>query len=84
MRIDFEKEKIKAVHDQDLEKFLENMGILKKIKRGEMKCKFCKATITLKNLHSLFPQSGDIKFVCDKADCIKKVHELINKGEVEV
>lgn len=78
------KEKIQAVHDEDLEKVLEGLGILNKFKRGELKCKFCNTTITFGNLHSIFPQSGAIKIVCDNSGCVRELHELLRKGEVSL
>jgi len=77
-----EKSNIKAIHDEDLEDYLKKLGQLKKIKRGKVKCYFCGEQITLKNLHSIFPLSGDIKFVCDKKECIKKLSKLLDDGKV--
>jgi len=76
------KESIKAIHDQDLEMLLERLGILPKFKNGKLKCKFCKATITSENLHSLFPQSGDIKLVCDRVECVKELSNLLREGKI--
>jgi hypothetical protein len=78
------REKVLAVHDQDLEKVLEGLGILHKFKRGELKCKFCDRIITLENLHSIFPQSGDIKLVCDSYRCIRELSKLLREGEVSL
>ena len=60
------KEKLKSVHEHDLEILLEKLGILGKLKHRKLKCTFCKATITFENLQSLFPRSGAIKIACDK------------------
>jgi len=79
-----QKEKIRAVHDEDLKNFLDGLGILKKFKEGDFKCKFCDTKITFKNLHSLFPQAGSIKFVCDGGNCIRELHDLLRSGEVSV
>ena len=78
------KEKIQAVHDEDLEKILEGLGILNKFKHGELKCKFCSKAITFNNLHSLFPQSGDIKLVCDSTNCVGELSNLLRGGEVSL
>lgn len=78
------KESVRAVHDQDLEKVLEGLGILNKFKRGELECKFCKNIITFENLHSIFPQSGSIKLVCDGLNCIRELSKLLNEGEVSL
>lgn len=80
----FIKKNIRAVHDQDLEKILEGLGILNKFKHGELKCNFCKGKITFDNLHSFFPQSGDIKFVCDNSNCFRKLSKLLREGKVSL
>lgn len=78
------KEKIQAIHDEDLEKFLDGLGILNKLKHGELKCKFCDNSVTLETLHSLFPQSGSIKVVCDNPGCISGLSELLRKEEISL
>lgn len=78
------KEKVHAVHDEDLEKILEGLGVLNKFKHGELKCKFCNNTITFNNLHSLFPQSGAIKFVCDDSECVRELSRLLREGEISL
>jgi hypothetical protein len=78
------KGKVRAVHDQDLEKILDGLAILNEFKRGELKCKFCNNAITFDNLHSFFPQSGSIKFVCDGFSCVQELHKLLREGEVSL
>ncbi len=78
------KEKFCVVHDKDLEKLLDGLGLLKKIEKGELKCKFCKQNITISNLYSIFPQSGDIKIVCNNMDCIKELNNLLREGVVSL
>ncbi len=64
-------EHITAVHDDDLEDFLASIGILNKIKSGKVHCKFCKDVIDIRNLQSVFPDSGSIGVVCNKEYCIR-------------
>jgi len=70
---------LKVVHDNDLEGFLETIGELRDVKEGNRKCKYCRSVITMENLHSVFRQSGDIKYVCDDPTCIEKLLEFINE-----
>ncbi len=60
---------VHAIHENDLETFLNNIGLLQKIKAGEIKCFFCGGTITLKNFYCVFPDEGDIKICCDNSSC---------------
>ncbi|WP_157209282.1 hypothetical protein [Mariniflexile maritimum] len=73
------KAKLNAVHDDDLIALLKKLNILEKIKNGEVKCKFTKEIITLDNLHSIFPEEGTIKVVCDTPEAIKSLSEYINE-----
>lgn len=61
---------IHAIHDDDLEEFLISINALEKYKAGHIKCCFCSERINDFNLYSIFPDSGDIKFSCNKPTCI--------------
>lgn len=78
------KENIKAIHDDDLEMMLDKLGILKKYRNGELKCNACKSEITFHNLHSLFVDSGNIKFICDNTACIRQLSKLLREGAVSI
>ena len=72
-------EKIHAIHDDDLENFLNSLGLLNSINNGDLKCKFCNEIITLNSLHSIFPDSGELKLVCNKNQCIQEFLEYWKK-----
>ena len=78
------KEKVSAVHDEDLEKILDGLGILKKIQKRLIKCKFCRETVSMENIHSIFPQSGDIKVVCDNKECIRILNGYLRDDEISL
>jgi hypothetical protein len=61
--------KLHAVHDDDLGDVLRGLGLLEKFEAGHLKCRFCGDPVGWNNLHSLFPDSGDIKVVCNKSGC---------------
>ncbi len=71
-RVKQQKERISAVHDDDLEKFLESIGVLHDIRSGTVKCKFCGEQVNLDNLTTVFPDSGSINFVCNKQECLRQ------------
>jgi len=73
--MDTSKNAIAAVHDDNLAEFLEGLGVLSDVSKGKAKCKFCRQTVTLDNLVAVFPESGDIKFVCDRAECLQNLTE---------
>lgn len=78
------REPIRAVHDDDLEELLEGLGILGRFRAGRLSCKFCHDTVAFANLHSIFPQSGSIKVVCDRPDCLRQLYELLRGGVVSL
>ena len=72
------KENIKVVHDNDLNKLLKSLGIYDEVINGHKKCKFCGDIIDLNNLETIFPESGDIKFNCNKSSCLSRLYDFIN------
>ena len=78
------KNKLKSVHDDDLDVLLEKLGKTGRFKRQKLKCSFCKAVITYENLHSIFPRSGSIKFTCDNPECVVELSALLREGKVSI
>ncbi len=69
-----QREKIKAVHDYDLEQFLSSIGVLEDIKNGHYYCTFCNTLITMENLGAVYPNDNKIIFVCDRLSCLDKMN----------
>ena len=68
---------IKAVHDSDLEKFLEKLKLLDKIKGGRLRCSICGDVVTLDNFLCVYPEDGQIKVCCNKRACYEEVFTKI-------
>ena len=64
------KGRVSAVHDDDLETYLEKLGIRRRLERREMNCFQCNDKLTLESINAIFPDSGSIKGVCNKPDCL--------------
>lgn len=64
-----------AIHENDLSKLLQQVGLSEAFERGEILCKFCKTSITPENLYSILPESGSFNFVCTKEECVGKLLE---------
>lgn len=62
---------IDAVHSDDLDHLLSKLGLLDDYRAGQIKCKFCRNTVTKDNIYSVIKDSGSYKLVCDRADCVK-------------
>lgn len=69
------EEIIKAVHDQDLEKLLNKLGLLEQFQQGLLRCGFCDKVVTFDNLQGIYKEGGEIKMACDSPSCYKKLME---------
>lgn len=69
-----QREKLKAVHDDDLEQFLLSIGVLEQIKNGLHCCIVCGTVITIENLGAVYPKDNKINFVCDRLSCFSEVN----------
>jgi uncharacterized protein with PIN domain len=64
------RSKILAVSDDGLEKLLTSLGILDRLKRGEMRCFVCKRNISADSIQMVSRVKGEIVVVCDKPECV--------------
>ena len=76
------KTNLNAVHDTDLIRLLEKLGLFDKLNNQQLKCKFTGTTITFDNLYSIFPESGNIKVVCDLPEAIKQFSDYVNEHKL--
>ena len=76
-----EREKLAAIHDDNLKEYLSNLGEYHKVIEGKCKCKFCSRTITMDNISSMFPESGTIKYVCDDMKCVVKMSQYFTNNQ---
>jgi hypothetical protein len=65
-----------VVHEDDLEKFLTSIGEWQEFQLGRRRCKFSDDVMTIHNLHAIFPESGAIKYACDKPSCVVALAEF--------
>jgi hypothetical protein len=70
LRYTFRRTTIKAVHDDDLPRLLDSLGLLTPIDRGEMKCMFCDNIITTENLSAILSRGRSIHLICCSPECI--------------
>jgi len=77
------KKDLHVIHNDQLIELIEKLGFLEELKAGKIKCKFTGTIITFENLHSIFPESGSIKFVCDSPEAIKLLSEYINEKKIK-
>ena len=65
-----DKETIWGVHDDDLEGLLTSLGLLGKLRAGQLRCAFCRNSLSEDDLYSIFPHGGVVKVSCERADCV--------------
>lgn len=75
---------IKAVHERNLEKVLEDLGLLAAVKEGRVACKFCRKKLTVENIQCLYPKDGDIVFCCNDIKCFQQALEDSGSGKKDV
>ncbi len=77
VRIDVEMKKksleLKAVLDSDLDKMLDELGLLQSMEAGEISCANCGRQITRDNFYCLYVEGGEIKLCCSEMACYEEV-----------
>lgn len=68
-----DKKNIEAIHEHDLDKFLENLGILEQINNAELLCTSCGIVIKRENLGIVASRDKRIKVACSRIECISKL-----------
>ena len=71
--------RIHAVHDRDLEGFLESLNLLEPLRTGKVKCAECECEVNEKNLGFIYPFEGEIRICCDKIECFYEVMQKIKE-----
>lgn len=73
---------LKVVHDDKIQKLLNNLELLESVQAGQVKCKFCKEPVQLNTINGIFPESNTVKISCDKPECVLSLSEYLNENNV--
>ncbi|MHA2142691.1 MAG: hypothetical protein ACXADD_14465 [Candidatus Thorarchaeota archaeon] len=60
---------VNAVHEDDLEEFLESIGLLPELKSGQLRCTLCDDAIRIDEIAMIKVDRGQISFLCHKPVC---------------
>lgn len=60
---------LKAVHEDELEKYLSSLGVLEDLIEGKFKCRYCEIKISLDNFLCIFPIGDEIAMSCENIKC---------------
>lgn len=74
-----EEKQINAIYESELEKFLANIQILDKVKKGEYCCIACGEKINIGNFGGIIQVAGNLELFCNKEKCIKEASKKINE-----
>ena len=64
-----DRQRILAVHEDDLELLLTKLGLMEHVTKGLILCPICGQLITLSNIGVLFKKEGRILISCAKSHC---------------
>lgn len=76
-----EKKGINAIYEDDIEKFLTNLGLIEDLEKEKISCALCGTKITKVNLQCILSIEGEIKFCCDDLECYTTALEIIKSME---
>lgn len=68
-----EKVKVRAVHDADLNSFLQKIGLSEDMENGKLRCGFCGCRLTFDNFGGVYKENGQLKPFCQKTECYLEV-----------
>ncbi|WP_163538332.1 hypothetical protein [Gracilibacillus sp. YIM 98692] len=70
---------INAVYSEELEEFLDSLGVLEEIKNGEKKCYFCNSIVDVSDIQTVFPMDDDVQICCNKSKCNDAFNRKVEK-----
>lgn len=73
------EKRILAVHERNLDSFLESLGLLEALEKQELRCAICGSVITRENFLCVYPDNGEIKVCCNASECYKVVMKKLGK-----
>lgn len=68
---------LKLVYDDDLDKYIDGLGIDEELNKGKINCKLCGIQITRGNIAAFVPNNGKVAIICDRVSCINKIEEQV-------
>lgn len=72
---------IKAILDSDMDKILNQIGMIESIEDGKVKCAFCNKNISRENIAGIFTEKKQIRFCCNSIECYERLVKAQLVGE---
>lgn len=61
---------LNAVHDDDLEAYLDSLGLLSAVKEGKITCVACGETVSIGTVQAVVPRAETIGILCSSPACM--------------
>ena len=74
-----QKRRIYAIHDKDLDSFLDSLGSLEAFQNRQLKCAICGSVISRENFRCVYPENDDIKFCCGTLKCYNEIMKKMER-----
>lgn len=76
---------VNAVHDEDLERVLRDLGIFDDLVSGRLRCRNCDCVVGLSNLGAVLAEDGAVRVACMEKACAATdpVQGEVARGNVE-
>ena len=68
-----QRDKVHAIHEQDMETIVRELGLFEKIISGEILCSECGGKVNIDSIQFIYMQDEDIKICCNATDCYKSL-----------
>lgn len=67
---------LNAVYAEEIEEFLNSLGVLSEIKQGNKLCFYCQKPVEITDIVSIFPADNDVQVCCSSLQCY---HQLLQE-----
>ena len=69
-----------AINDNSLESWFDSLGILDRVKCGEMECCVCTEKTSIDHIQMVSRIKGEIVIICDKPECVNNFKQAYAKA----
>ncbi len=73
----------KAIHREELGQFLKDIGLLKELENGTLRCASCTKTLSPANIGTITKNQGNLVLLCDSSECVLPHGAENDKGRID-
>jgi len=64
------RQKVMAVHEDDVKELLSKLGIIDQVEHNKIKCPICGQNITVQNVGLVYKKEGKLLIACNSSICL--------------